>query len=155
MNLYQIFLMGEDLFSEDETPRSKEVLRKRAFASMIDYLTLLLFTFFLPLIIGEKTSTGYKVEGILALLPILYWIAYFIVAEKIFFGTLGKNLLGIRVESSNGGSVTYSQVIKRRLADFIEIIWCFGLVAYVRALSNTHNKRPGDVWGNTRVVNKK
>lgn len=146
--------MEQRLFSDDETIISKEVLRKRAFASLIDYLTLLLFTFFLPFVIGHKTSTGYEIEGILALLPILYWIVYFIIAEKIFSGTLGKSLLGIRVESSDGRKITFSQAIKRRLADFIEIVWCFGLVAYVNACNNHNNKRVGDILANTRVVNK-
>lgn len=146
--------MEQQLFPDDEIMLSKKVLRKRAFASLIDYVTLLLFTLFLPVAIGEKTSTGYKVEGILALLPILYWIVYFIIVEKIFSGTLGKNLLGIKVESSDGENITFSQAIKRRLADFIEIIWCFGLVAYVNASNNSNNKRVGDIWANTRVVRK-
>lgn len=146
--------MEQQLFPDDDITLSKEVLRKRAFASLIDYVTLLLFTLFLPVVIGEKTSTGYKVEGILALLPILYWIVYFIITEKIFSGTFGKNLLGIKVESSDGGKITFSQAIKRRLADFIEIVWCFGLVAYVNASNNPNNKRVGDIWANTRVVKK-
>ncbi len=146
--------MEQQLFSEDEMRHSKAVLRKRALASLIDYVILFLFTLFLPVAIGKKTNTGYEVEGILALLPILYWIVYFIIAEKIFSGTLGKNLLGIKVESSDGGSIKFSQATKRRLADFIEIIWCFGLVAYVNASNNSTNKRIGDIWANTRVVRK-
>lgn len=146
--------MEQQLFPDDEITLSKEVLRKRAFASLIDYLIFLLFTLFLPVVIGEKTNTGYKVEGVLALLPILYWIIYFIIAEKIFSGTLGKNLLGIKVESADGRNITFSQATKRRLADFIEIIWCFGLVAYVNASNNPNNKRVGDIWANTRVVKK-
>ncbi|NCT73671.1 MAG: RDD family protein [Chitinophagaceae bacterium] len=146
--------MEQQLFPDDETIISKEVLRKRVFASLIDYVTLLLFTLVLPVVIGERTSAGYKVEGILALLPILYWVVYFIIAEKIFSGTLGKNLLGIKVESSDGGEITFTQATKRRLADLIEIIWCFGLVAYVNASNNPNNKRVGDVWGNTRIVKK-
>jgi len=125
--------MEQQLFPDDEIALSKEVLKKRAFASLIDYIILLLFVLFMPVFIGKKTSTGYTVKGVLALLPIFYWIVYFIIVEKIFSGTFGKQLLGIKVESSDGGKITFSQAIKRRLADFIEIIWCFGLVAYVNA----------------------
>jgi uncharacterized RDD family membrane protein YckC len=63
-------------------------------------------------------------------------------------------LLGIKVESLDGGEITFTQATKRRLADLIEIIWCFGLVAYVNAFNNPNNKRVGDVWGNTRIVKK-
>ncbi len=147
--------MDQQLFPDNETKISKDVLKKRVFASVIDYLTLLLFILFLPVAIGEKTGTEYKVDGILALLPILYWIVYFIVAEKLFSGTFGKNLLGIRVESSDGRKITFLQAVKRRLADFIEIVWCFGLVAYINAANNPNNKRIGDIWANTRVVKNK
>lgn len=60
--------MEQQLFPDDETIISKEVLRKRVFASLIDYVTLLLFTLVFPVVIGERISAGYKVEGILAVI---------------------------------------------------------------------------------------
>jgi hypothetical protein len=43
--------MEQQLFPDDETIISKEVLRKRVFASLIDYVTLLLFTLVFPVVI--------------------------------------------------------------------------------------------------------
>jgi uncharacterized RDD family membrane protein YckC len=147
--------MNKDLFSDEYIfKHSKKILRKRVVASAIDYLLVFLFTLLLPLAIGHKTNDGYKIHGILSFLPVVFWIVYFIIIEKIFLGTFGKILLGIKVESLEGAKLKFVQVLKRRLADFIEIIWCFGLVAYVKASNNADNKRIGDLWANTRVVSR-
>lgn len=146
--------MRQNIFPESRTVLSNDLLKKRAVASVIDYMLLLVLVLVLPVVLGEKTNAGYRVKGVLSLLPVFYWVVYFVAIEKFFSATPGKLLLGIKVERLDGGEITLSQACKRRVADFIEIIWCFGIVAYIKASSNPDNKRIGDTWANTRVVKK-
>lgn len=146
-----------DLFPEDSGIKDyKKILRNRAFASIVDYWLFVLLSLFLPFVLFPTTKTAegvrYHAKGIATLLPILLWIFYFVATEFFFSATPGKFFLGIKVVSQDGSKLTLIQALKRRLTDFIEILWCFGLVAYITALNNPYNKRIGDKWANTMVI---
>src|SRR5215211_3702048 len=100
---------------------------QRAGATAIDYILIFTFTFWYVLTFGEPNDSGGKtVQGLPALIPMIFWFLWLIVAESVFGTTLGHKLSGLKVVSMDGSKPTFGQVFKRRLCDAVEISWCFG-----------------------------
>ena len=137
-------------------PETKPYIGRRVAATFIDYTLTFALTFSYIYIVGRPDENGsHVVTGLPALVPILFWFLYFIICETFVDGTLGHQLLKIKVVSVDGTSVSLSQILVRRLADILEIAWCFGLIAYAIAKSTQNNQRLGDIWGKTIVIGKK
>lgn len=147
--------MGEDLFPENHLKvEAPTILKKRVAAAGIDYGLLLIVFVTFPSIIGQKTENGYVVTGFLALIPVYLWVLNFIIIERVFSASVGKLFLGIKVQSMDGYNLMIFQLVVRRLADFIEIVWCFGLIAYLFAKNRKDHRRIGDMWAKTEVVSR-
>jgi uncharacterized RDD family membrane protein YckC len=137
-------------------PPTKSYIGKRIAATLIDYTIVFGLTFVYIYVAGEPNEEGgYTVTGLAALAPLLGWFLYFIVAEAAFGGTIGHQLFDLKVVSTDGNDPTFSQTIRRRLADVLEISWCFGLIAFILVKSTAHNQRLGDTWAKTIVIGKK
>ncbi|MFM9910915.1 MAG: RDD family protein [Chitinophagaceae bacterium] len=122
-------------------------------ATIVDYIVLAVFFVALFKSFGEPNEEGgYTVSGLPASMPLLFWFCYFVLAETFFKRTLGHYIFGLRVVSiANEGSVFF-QSLKRRLADLVEIVWCFGLIAIVLVKNTKFNQRLGDILAKTIVV---
>ena len=127
-------------------------LTKRIIATIIDYGIYYMFFFIFIGFFGEENGEGGKqVTGALALIPILVWFIYFVLFEATFFATLGHQLFHLEVRSLDGSKIDFTQALRRRLLDFIDI--CFLGIPAIIAIKNTdQNQRLGDLWAKTRIM---
>ncbi len=134
---------------------TKLYISKRAGATFIDYSIVWVFAFFCVFQFGEPNNTGgYTLSGWPALIPMLFWFAYIVLSEQYLGATLGHMILKIKVDSVIREKITLWRTCKRRLADCVEIAWCFGLIAYLIARSTPNNQRLGDIIAKTCVIGK-
>ncbi|MBL7707548.1 MAG: RDD family protein [Chitinophagaceae bacterium] len=134
---------------------TKKYIGRRVGATIIDYTLIFILTFMYIWFAGEPNEEGGRtVTGFPALVPIVFWFLYFVVIESSYSSTFGHLLVGLKVVSLDGSNVTFGQILKRRLADIIEIAWCFGLVAFLVAKGNENSQRVGDILAKTTVVGK-
>jgi uncharacterized RDD family membrane protein YckC len=129
---------------------------KRTGATIIDYVIIFAFSFGFVMYFGEPNSEGGKtVSGIPALVPMIFWFAWLVVPETIWGTTLGHHLNGLKVVTFEGTKPNFGQALKRRICDALEIIWCFGFIAFVLVKNTQFNQRLGDIWSKTLVVDSK
>lgn len=79
-------------------------------------------------------------------------LAYFIGSESLTGRTLGKLVLGTRVETDGGGHPSWGKVASRNLMRIVDGLPVFYLVGFVAALSNEERQRLGDMAAGTVVV---
>ena len=136
---------------------------KRILAGIVDYLIICIFFFIFLLAFGEPDSEGeLAVNGLPALVPILFWGIMTIGLEQWFGATLGNSLVGLKpisISKSNDNStfsrtdekLTFVQSLKRHLLDPIDLFF-FGLIGIITIKNTDKNQRLGDIWANTIVV---
>ena len=124
----------------------KTNLGKRFLAGLIDYSVI--FTFFYVFV--------YSVNGILALVPVLFWFAFTVLLELLFDATLGNSIMGLKPKSliKNNGELSFSQSLKRHLLDPIDM-FPFGLIGIMTLKNTDRNQRLGDIWAKTIVIDNK
>lgn len=125
---------------------------KRAGEAAIDYAIVWAALLTYGLTFGQPEEGGeYKVEGIAALLPLLFWFLYFPLVEGLTGQTFGKRLMGIRVVKLNGGKVGIWDSFVRRLFDMVDLMF-FGLVAILVMRNSKEKQRIGDLVAKTMVI---
>ena len=130
----------------------KTNLKKRFWASFLDYTIILLITVAYIQKFGEETEEGrMAVRGLMTFPLIFIWLLYFIGIEGFYGATLGHKALNLLVLKDNRKSIDYIDALKRHLLDpFDFFMW--GIPAIV-AIKNTDKKqRLGDLWAKTIVV---
>ena len=128
----------------------------RIVAGLVDYLIIFSFLFYFIYEFGEPNSKGgYSLNGIVTLVPILFWFMMTVGMELLFKATLGNLLVGLKVVSLNEeyDELTFGQSFKRHLVDLIDMSF-FGLVGILLIQKTEKNQRLGDLWANTTVVKK-
>lgn len=134
--------------------RTEENAGKRFASGAIDYIIVFGFTYAYIMIFGEPNMEGGKtVTGLPALVPMVFWFCWLVLSELLFKTTLGHKINSLKVVSMNGGQVTVLQILKRRICDIVEIVWCFGLIAFILIKNTQYHQRLGDIWAKTLVVN--
>jgi uncharacterized RDD family membrane protein YckC len=134
---------------------TKEFISKRVLATLIDYTLVFTLSFLYIYIVGDSDNNGsHTVNGLPALFPILLWFVYFVICEAYFDGSFGHQLFKLKIITISGGKPDFGQVLTRRLADIIEITWCFGLIAFITANTTKYSQRLGDIWAKTTVIGK-
>ena len=134
------------------TDNSENYIGRRVAATIIDYTLVYAFSFGYIYIIGDKDDEGtYVVTGPPALVPLVFWFFYFVVTETYLDGTLGHQLLKIKVFSADHTSLSLGQVLVRRVFDIFDIVCCFGLVAFILVNTNENAQRIGDLVAKTVV----
>lgn len=78
--------------------------------------------FVLGLTLPDESEVGPKWAGYLDLLGIFLLLAYILLLEWWFGRTLGKSLLGVRVQALSGGSITFVQAAKRLLIRSLPVL---------------------------------
>jgi len=92
-------------------------------------------------------------EGVVGLFGLLVSMAYYAGMETKTDATLGKQILGLRVQTVDGRSCTTGGAIMRNLTKVLGGSALFPiLVAIVLVLSTEKNQRLGDLLGETVVV---
>ena len=128
-------------------------LSRRALATFIDFI--IYFSIWIAYItyFGEPNgSGGQKVSGLKALPPMVFWFLYFPGMETIKGQTIGHMIMGLKVVTPLGYSISFGQAFKRRLMDLIDLFSFFGLVAIITIKNTDSNQRVGDIWAKTIVV---
>ena len=84
-------------------------------------------------------------------LSILADVFYFAIAEGTGGATLGKMILGLRVQRENGGRIGFGAAVGRSFAYLLDAQF-FALVGYSAMSSSGRKQRYGDRWAHTAVV---
>ena len=131
----------------------KKNLPKRILATIIDYLIIFLITYAYIEIFGEINSEGVKAVYNLSALPIIIvWFLYIVVIEAIYGATLAHQAFNLKVLTSKGHEIDFGNVLKRRLLDPIDLIFLFGLPAFIFVSTTERHQRLGDLWADTVIV---
>jgi uncharacterized RDD family membrane protein YckC len=135
----------------------KTNLGKRFFAGLIDYSIISTFFYVFVYSFGQPNDEGgYTVNGILTLVPVLFWFAFTVLLEVFFDATLGNSIMGLKPKSlvKNNGELSFSQSLKRHLLDPIDM-FLFGLIGIITIKNTDRNQRLGDIWAKTIVTDNK
>src|SRR5947209_11722213 len=109
--------------------RQEDLSGKRFASGAIDYLIIVIFFFVYVFTFGERNAAGGKtVTGLPALVPIVFWFCWLVLPEILWGATLGHYVNGLKIVSDEGQKPSFSQALRRRLCDALEISWCFGLI---------------------------
>src|SRR6266849_2919603 len=76
-------------------------------------------------------------------------VAYFLLLELLFGGTLGKLGVGLRVASDDGTRASAIAVVKRNILRPIDF---FFLIGALPVLFGGREQRFGDMWAHTKVL---
>jgi uncharacterized RDD family membrane protein YckC len=127
-------------------------IRKRIYASVIDYTLVNLLTVLFIVYCGEKDVDGnYYIHGFACFVPLTLWFVYFVVAET-FGGTLGHRTFKLKVVSMDGRDLRFRQILRRRLCDVFDICLSFGWVALLLIKNSKYRQRLGDRVARTVVI---
>lgn len=83
----------------------------------------------------------YAVWGYWLVLPLalgVLSVLYFLVLEVSWGGTVGKRILGLRVQTVNGGRISYSQSFVRNIS---KIFWVFLLLDWLIGIATPGDRR--------------
>lgn len=128
---------------------------KRFASGAIDYIVIFVFSFVYIMMFGEPNAEGGKtVTGLAALIPMVFWFCWLVLPEVLWGTTLGHYINGLKIISGEGEKPSFSQSLRRRLCDAIEISWCLGLIAFILIKNTRFHQRLGDIWAKTFVVDR-
>lgn len=127
---------------------------RRFVAALVDsFIAFLGFGFAVAALTGNLASTPegveFQLEGAAALALFGLCLGYFVVMEAAFGATLGKYLLGLRVQNADGNGVGIGAALVR---NFVRIVDVCCLVGAVFIWSSTRRQRLGDLLAGTVVV---
>lgn len=127
-------------------------VQRRALALIIDYGIFFIYFFWFGYTYGTPNDEGgFSVNGLKGLWIEVGWFIYFPLVESIKGQTLGKMLLGLKVVTQNGNSISFLQAIKRHLLDLFDFTF-FGLIAFIAVKNTPLHQRLGDLWAKTIVI---
>jgi uncharacterized RDD family membrane protein YckC len=119
----------------------------RLIAWIIDSIILGIIAFILvlfllvPFLFVGAFASFYAFWGYIIIVPLvlgLLSVLYFLYAEVNWGGTLGKRILGLRVQTVNGGKITYSQSFIRNIS---KIFWLFLLLDWLIGIATPGDRR--------------
>lgn len=139
----------------DNTFKYKANLKRRIYATIIDYGFYFLFFYAYVSFFGHENNEGAKtVNGFLALPIFIVWFIYFVIIEALNGATFGHQIFDLKVLRLNRKEVEFPQALKRHLLDSIDIFF-YGIPAIIAIKNSDKHQRIGDMWANTFIVNTK
>ena len=125
-------------------------------AAIIYYVALLPLLIPSVTILGVVTVTGVAPWwAFILLLPFVFGILellYFMILDTVWGGTIGKRILGLQVQTVNGGKVPFDKSIIRNISKifwpFVIIDWLVGVVTP----GNDRRQKYTDRFAGTTVV---
>ena len=130
---------------------------RRTFAAIIDAAIIgtgLWFPVFRLWGEYDEAAGKYEVKGIPAIALFGLSVAYFLLLEWLWAGTLGKRLLDMQVVSLKGIRCSFTQSLKCNMLRPLDFIF-FYLVGFIAAKLSPLGQRLGDQWAGTVVVLRK
>jgi uncharacterized RDD family membrane protein YckC len=133
--------------------KTKPYIRLKVISCLIDYGIIMTVVILFTMNFGEQNLEGeYEIEGLLGIVPVLFWGIMTIGFEVWFGATLGNLIVNLKPISLNGNSkITFSQSFKRHFVDTIDM-FMFGLIAYILIKNTENHQRLGDIWAKTYVI---
>jgi len=119
----------------------------RVIAWIIDSIILGVIVFILvlvllaPFLFVGALAGFYAAWGYILIVPLvvgLLSVLYFLYAEVNWGGTLGKRIVGLRVQTVKGGKITYSQSFIRNIS---KIFWLFLLLDWLIGIATPGDRR--------------
>jgi uncharacterized RDD family membrane protein YckC len=130
----------------------KPNLKKRIFATLLDYLIFGLLWYLYMGFFGTVEEEGTLVVRNLMMVPlIVLWIVYFIVVEGIGGATLGHQAFHLKVLTIRRDKIGFTEASIRHLLDLIDI-WCYGIPALIAIKYTEKHQRLGDLVAKTIVI---
>ncbi|MFD0793377.1 RDD family protein [Mucilaginibacter litoreus] len=124
----------------------------KVLATLIDYAIYFVVYYVYIYVFNESTEPGKMIVNNLMVLPlILFWFIYFVVLEAANSCTPGHDILKLKVYKTDGGKPSFSDVLKRRLLDPIDI-FMYGIPAFISISKTDKHQRLGDLWADTVVI---
>jgi uncharacterized RDD family membrane protein YckC len=148
-----------DLFTEEHPIFILASKTKRFFALVIDYIIYFIVFFFIAQSYGEKYvsedgAVGYHVNGIPALMYMLFWFIIIPILEGLIGQTLGKMIFNIKVLKQDETKISVGNAIVRHLFDIIDYLPFLGIVGLIVSSKNNLRQRVGDLVAKTIVIQK-
>ncbi len=126
----------------------------RALAWAIDVAVLVVAGWIIQMIvIPVQIVSADAAAGMMMLMYFIASVGYAVVLEWFWHGqTLGKRLLGLRVQDAYGLRLRFSQILMRNLLRAVDSLPALYLVGVVAMLCTRRAQRLGDLAGNTMVI---
>jgi uncharacterized RDD family membrane protein YckC len=126
----------------------------RIIAQILDLIVIFTYMWVITLLFARALFSGSTDVVMLVMwlfmLPVIF---YSFMMEALFAGqTPGKMILGMRVLNLNGDNATLSELFMRWMFRMVDIVFSFGMLGVIVALSNEKTQRLGDVLANTVVI---
>ena len=125
----------------------------RAGATIVDFVLYLIAGYIIGLITGDSSSSGFVLgTGATCVLGILA-IAYYVVMETMYGGTVGKLALGLKVVKLDGTAMDWQTAIIRTLLRIVDGLF-FYLIGAILVWTSPTKQRLGDKVAKTLVIKK-
>jgi uncharacterized RDD family membrane protein YckC len=125
----------------------------RFVAVLVDSIILSIFGYFLAAVTGGTSAGGFELQGGPFFVFSLAGLLYYILLEAFLGGTLGKLVVGIRVQMEDGTPLTIGPSVIRNLLRIIDGLF-FYLIGAIFVWTSPYKQRLGDRLAKTVVVKK-
>jgi uncharacterized RDD family membrane protein YckC len=127
---------------------------RRAVAIIIDMIVLGIIGWIIAMFVpGATTPEGFNLVGGPAFLWFFIGIAYYVVMEVQWGGTLGKMALGMKVVTEDGAKLDWGASLIRNILRIVDGFF-FYLVGAIVVWTSKKRQRLGDMVAHTLVVRK-
>ena len=131
------------------TPQKK--FKKRILSGIVDFGVFLVIWTAYSMLVGEPNDRGgYTLNGLPALMVVIFWFLYFPIPEAASGKTLGKAVLGLKVVKTNGQAIGFRHAFVRHLFDIADVWMTFGILGTL--LIAYKGKRLGDLVTDTVLI---
>ncbi|MCB9189076.1 MAG: RDD family protein [Flavobacteriales bacterium] len=134
-------------------------IMSRVIASILDVIIVGFYVFLISILMSAFMISNFRWDSDFGVEMLLFYILclpgffYSFWMEAVFAGqTVGKMAMGLRVIKSNGENASIGDLFLRWIFRFIDLMWSFGALAIIVALSNEKSQRLGDLVGNTVII---
>lgn len=125
----------------------------RAGATIIDIVIFWALSFIVAIATGETSGAGFSMGALGSCLVGIIGIAYYVVMETMYGGTVGKLALGLKVVKEDGSALDWQASIIRTLLRIVDGLF-FYLIGAILVWTSPTNQRLGDKVAKTFVVKK-
>lgn len=165
--LIRLFMSAIDIKTTQNVTIQYELasLRDRFFAIFIDFIIVFTASFLIIIFLsslissaevgrtGEEGSSGFALQILMGLLPIVGFMVYQFLSELITSGqTWGKKALGIKTIRLDGKEASISDYLLRAIFHLVDTFFSFGVIAALLISASVKRQRFGDLTANTTVV---
>ncbi len=125
----------------------------RFVAILIDSVIFFILAYLIASVTGGTTAAGFELQGAPFFLLSLLGFLYYWLMEAFLGGTVGKLVIGIKVQMSDGSPCTLVASLIRNLLRIVDGLFIY-LIAAILVWTSPNRQRLGDRLAGTVVVKK-